>query len=33
MKDLRKVALGLATLASFVSFATLARAQQQAAAV
>ena len=29
MKDLRKVALGLATLASFVSFATLARAQQQ----
>ncbi len=30
MKDLRKVALGLATLASFVSFATMARAQQQA---
>ena len=29
MKDLRKVALGLATIASFVSFATLARAQQQ----
>ena len=29
MKNLRKVALGLATLASFVSFATLARAQQQ----
>ena len=29
MKDLRKVALGLATLASFVSFAVLARAQQQ----
>ena len=29
MKDLRKVALGLATLASFASFATLARAQQQ----
>ena len=29
MKDLRKVALGLATLASFVSFATMARAQQQ----
>ncbi len=29
MKHLRKVALGLATLASFVSVATLARAQQQ----
>jgi glyoxylase-like metal-dependent hydrolase (beta-lactamase superfamily II) len=29
MKDLRKVALGLATLTSFVSFATPARAQQQ----
>ena len=30
MNDVRKVALGLARLASFVSFATVARAQQQA---